>query len=111
MIEVPEVVAKSFRIDFKVLASWRVGSPIRVVSSTNWVWERGGFMLCTGRPLREEVLTVVVIDLMIPSAMRMNGKGERGSPCLIPLDGLKVGDGEPFSRIEKKEEEMSEDIH
>lgn len=111
MIEVPEVVANSFIIDFKVLASRRVGSSIRVVSSTNWVWERGGFMLCIDRPLREELFTTVFIDLLSPSTIRMNKNGERGSPYLIPLDGLKVGDREPFSTMEKKEEEMSEDIH
>ena len=77
MIEVPEAVTKSFKIDFMVLVSRRVGFPIRVVSSMNWVWERGGFMLGTDRPLREEVLTTLVIDLLSSSAMRMNRKGER----------------------------------
>ena len=35
LIEVLEVAAKFSKIDFRVLASWRVGSPMRVVSSTN----------------------------------------------------------------------------
>jgi len=33
--------------------------------------------------------------------MRIKRKGERGSPYLRPLEGLKVLDGEPFTRIEK----------
>ena len=67
-------------------------------------------MLCNDRHLREEELTALVIDLLSPSAIRINKKGERGSPYLIPLEGLKVGDRDPFIRIDKKEEEMSDDI-
>jgi hypothetical protein len=29
-----------------------------------------------------------------PSAMRIKRKGERGSPCQIPREGRKVGEGE-----------------
>jgi hypothetical protein len=36
--------------------------------------------------------------------MRMKRKGERGSPCLRPLEGRKVSEGEPLNRIEKLEE-------
>ena len=59
------------------------------------------------------MLTIECMDLLSPSAIKMNrnGERERGSPCLIPLDGLKVEDGVPFSRMEKKEEKMSEVIH
>jgi len=32
-------------------------------------------------------------------------KGERGSPCLIPLEGRKVGEGIPLINIEKKDED------
>ena len=34
-------------------------------------------------------------------AQRINKYGERGSPCLKPLDGLKDLPGIPFKRIEK----------
>lgn len=67
-------------------------------------------MLCIVRPLREEESIALVIDMLSPSAIRMNTKGERGSHCLMPMEGLKVGVGDPFSRIEKKEEEMRDDI-
>lgn len=67
-------------------------------------------MLCIERPLREKELIALVIYLLSPLAIRMNKKGERGSPCLMPLEGLKVGVGEPFKRMEKKEEEMREEI-
>jgi hypothetical protein len=32
----------------------------------------------------------------------MKIKGDSGSSCRIPLEGLKVGKGEPFTRMEKK---------
>jgi len=38
-----------------------------------------------------------------PSIIRIKRKGDRGSPCLRPPEGLKVFDGEPFTRIEKLE--------
>jgi len=31
----------------------------------------------------------------------MKIKGESGSPCLRPLEGVKISEGEPFTRIEK----------
>jgi len=36
--------------------------------------------------------------------MRIKRKGESGSPCLRPLEGVKVLEGEPLTRIEKLEE-------
>jgi hypothetical protein len=35
----------------------------------------------------------------------MKRKGERGSPCQIPREGEKVGEGDPLTRMEKKTEE------
>jgi hypothetical protein len=37
----------------------------------------------------------------------MNNKRERGSPFHIPLEGLKVSEGDPFDTIEKKVEEIN----
>jgi len=36
--------------------------------------------------------------------MRMKRKGESGSPCLRPLEGRKISEGEPLTNIEKLEE-------
>jgi len=36
--------------------------------------------------------------------MRMKRKGESGSPFVRPLEGIKVFEGEPLTRIEKMEE-------
>jgi len=36
--------------------------------------------------------------------MKMKRKGESGSPCLRPLEGIKVSEGEPSTKIEKLEE-------
>ena len=35
----------------------------------------------------------------------MKRKGERGSPCLIPLEALKGVEGEPLTKIKKKVDE------
>ena len=108
---VPEAAAKLSRMDFKVLASRRVGEPISVVSSTNWVWERGGLRLWMDMPCRVELWMAAWMVLLRPSAIRMKRNGESGSPYQIPLEGLNVEVGEPLRRMEKKEEEMREYIH
>jgi len=38
-------------------------------------------------------------------------KGDRGSPCLIPLEGRKVGEGMPLMSTKKKEEDNKLMIH
>jgi hypothetical protein len=35
-------------------------------------------------------------------------KGERESPCLMPQEGEKVEEGDPLTKIEKREEELRE---
>jgi len=35
--------------------------------------------------------------------MRMKRKGESWSPCLRPLEGIRISEGEPFTKIEKLE--------
>jgi len=40
-------------------------------------------------------------DLPKPSVMRRNRKGDKGSPCLIPREGLKGPEGTPLTRIDK----------
>jgi hypothetical protein len=51
------------------------------------------------------------MDLLRPLARIMNKNGERGSPCLIPLEGEKGFDGTPLIRIEKNTEEVRFTIH
>jgi len=36
--------------------------------------------------------------------MRIKTKGDSGSPCLRPLVGVNVLDGEPLTRIQKLDE-------
>jgi len=38
-------------------------------------------------------------------------KGDNGSPCLRPLEEVKVLDGEQLIRIEKKVVDMREETH
>ena len=45
LMDIPDVATKLSRMDFRVRSSGRVGEPISVLSSTNWVWERGGLRL------------------------------------------------------------------
>lgn len=42
------------------------------------------------------------IALPNPSAKIIKRKGERGSACLMPLEGLMIKVGDPLSQIEKK---------
>ena len=44
-----------------------------------------------------------------PFHMRIKRKGERGSRCLMPREGLKGGEGAPLRRIEKKAIEINFD--
>jgi len=46
-----------------------------------------------------------------PSAMTIKRKGERGSPCQIPLEGEKLAKGESLTKIEKKVEDRRDKIH
>lgn len=43
-----------------------------------------------------------------PSIIKKKMKGERGCPCIMPLEVLKVSKGEPLIRIEKKYEETKD---
>lgn len=110
-MDIPDAATKLSRMDFKVLASQRVGEPISVVSSTNWVWERGGLRLWMDMHCKVELWMVAWMVLLRPFAIRMKRNRESGSSCCMPLEGLNVEVGVPLSRIKKKEEEMREYIH
>jgi len=43
--------------------------------------------------------------------MSIKRKGESGSPCLRPLEGVKISEGKPFTRIEKLVEVTKAIIH
>ena len=45
LMDILDATVKLSRMYFKVLTSQRVGELISVVSSTNWVWERGWLRL------------------------------------------------------------------
>ena len=63
-------------------------------------------MSCRGRPIRRLFSRAAWIVLLSPSAMMMKRKGDRGSPCLIPLEGEKGFEGTPLMSSEKKAEEV-----
>jgi len=102
----PEASEKEWRISRIELASRTVGLPIKRVSSTNSLCEIGGEIPCKGRPVRRLFSTVAWVERPRPSAKMMKRKGERGSPCLIPLEGEKGREGTLLMRSEKKYEEV-----
>ena len=63
-------------------------------------------MSCRGKPVKRLFSRAVWMDRLSPSAMMMKRKGDRGSPCLIPLEGEKGLEGTPLMRREKKAEEV-----
>ena len=75
MMDVPDDAAKLSRMDFKVLASRRVGEPISMVSSTNWVWETRGLRLWMDMPCKVELWMATWMVLLRPSAIRMKRNG------------------------------------
>jgi hypothetical protein len=63
-------------------------------------------MPCKGKPVRRLLSIAAWMEQPRPSAIMMKRKGERGSPCLIPLEGEKGQEGTPLIRMEKKAEEV-----
>ena len=57
-------------------------------------------------PINSFLWVATFNDRPNPSTMSMNKKWERGYPCLIPIEEWKVGDGDTFTKMEKKEEEV-----
>lgn len=107
---VPEAYAKSFSRDLYIEASWTDGYPNNMLSSTNcwWVIARE---LWIERPLICWERQAWLIWHPKPSAIRTKRKVERGSPCQMPLEGLKGWYGMPLMRMEKKEEDIRLWIH
>ena len=68
-------------------------------------------MPCKGKPFKRFSAIAAWMERPRPSAMMMKRKGERGSPCLIPLEGEKVLEGIPLTKMEKKAEEVKFMIH
>ena len=101
----PRSLAKS-----KVVHSSRVPEPSRITSSTNnkWVRARDGDILI---PLMRPCSLASEIKRLNPSMTRMNNSGERGHPCLIPLEAAKNQEGVPLTRIAKLADERQTIIH
>jgi hypothetical protein len=93
-------------IDLMRRASRIVGIHIRRESSTNWLWEIGGDKPWRVRLEREWSEMVALRVLLSPSARIMKRKGERGSPCLMPLVSEKGLEGTPLIRMENRAEEV-----
>ena len=74
---------------------------ISMVSTANCWWVYLSAPVVTLKPLMELLSLRAKIDLPKPSAMRINKNGNKGSPFLMPLEGLMILEGYPFARIEK----------
>jgi hypothetical protein len=46
-----------------------------------------------------------------PFDIRIKNKWESGSPFRMPLDLVKVGEGDPLIKMEKKADEVKDIIH
>jgi hypothetical protein len=68
----------------------------------NCRWEREYELLSRLRPFRLLEATTLWIHLPRSSTVIMNRCEERGSPCMMPQEGMKGGGGEPLTNIEKK---------
>ena len=111
LISRPEASSNYSKHRLIFLASCIDGCPINILSSTNcwWVWTFSiGFTL---RPWTPYLAWVALMNLTMPSTIIMKTKGDRGSPCLIPLEGLMKSVGTPLISIEKNVVDTSFSIH
>ena len=111
LISRPEASSNYCKHRLIFLASCIDGCPINILSSTNcwWVWTFA--MGCTLRAWTPYSAWVALMNLTMPSAIIMKRKGDRGYPCLIPLEGLMRPTETPLIRIENNVVETSFIIH
>ena len=83
----------------------------RRVSSKNCWWVNGSWDPHNCNPCSFPSATWALINLPKPSAAMMKRNGDRGSPCLRPLELLNGTEGLPFKSIEKCREDMNERNH
>ena len=55
-----------------------------------------------GKPCREPDWMELFRRRLNPSTIMMKMKRERGYPCLMPLEGLKVAEGISLTKMERK---------
>jgi hypothetical protein len=92
-------------------ASRREALPNSSRSSAKRRWFIAEESLAIFIPLIFPSLSSLSNNLESNSEPMMKRKGERGSPCLKPLEGEKRPKGLPFRRMEKEGEEMQVWIH
>lgn len=106
LILCPRASLKDYRIVEIVLQYLMFDFANKVRSSAkNW-WDIIGPNLLILMGSHFFPYTALSISLDSLSMHMMNMYGEMGSPCLIPLEGLKVIDLPPFTRIVMEEELM-----
>ena len=107
LIVVLEALEKVSIILWREQDSWIEGFPIKNFSLRNCLWEIGG-LPWINRPLSSPMDRFCFNFLPRPSTMSIK---DRGSPYLIPLDGVNEAEGDPLIRMEKRGVEMREIIH
>ena len=83
---------------------------MRRVFSMNWWWERVK-LLAKVRHIIDPFWRELLINLPRPSIRRIHIKGYSGPFCHMPLEGLKVSDGDSLTRMENKYEEIRDMTH
>ena len=80
-------------------------------SSANCTCEIDGLVRLTFIPFNSPFNSTLHNSITKTSEARMNRNGHRGSPCLIPLCGLKKPYGAPLIKIENEKVEIHYSTH
>ena len=91
---IPEASQKVSNITLKAIHSSQVPNPYRITSSTKRRWVRESWCEIL-IPLIRPCLRASSIRRLSPSITRMNKRGERGHPFLIPREAVKKLEGDP----------------
>ena len=97
---IPEALKKVLKMTSKAIHSTNVPVPKSITSSMNkrWIRDRAEEFFI---PLISPFNFASLINRLRPSMTRMNRRGDKGHPCLMPLETLKKFEGVPFTSTTK----------
>ena len=106
LILIPDASQNVSNITLKAIQFSKEPTPNIITSSTKsrCVRESWGEILI---PLILPLTFASSINKLSPSITRMNNRGDKGHPCLMPRVAVKKGEGEPFTRMEKLQKKYS----
>jgi len=110
-MKVPEASMKSNTTFLMAWVLWTIRILISNVSSKNCWLVVACPSLWSFNPFHFPSATTALIQCPNFFSIRINRKGGKGSPFLIPLEGEKVREGEPSIIIEKNDNKVKDIIH